>query len=100
MSRGFRIALMCAEKEPVECHRTILVARHLANREIEIQHILATGELESQEDALRRLARAVKVPENDLFRSAEELLAETYRRQEKRIACDTERAPAFRVAAG
>ena len=70
MSRGFRIALMCAEKEPVECHRTILVARHLANREIEIQHILATGELESQEDALRRLARAVKVPENDLFRSA------------------------------
>jgi hypothetical protein len=100
MSRGFRIALMCAEKEPVECHRTILVARHLANREIEIQHILATGELESQEDALRRLARAVKVPENDLFRSAEELLAETYRRQEKRIAYDTERAPAFRVAAG
>jgi len=100
MSRGFRIALMCAEKEPVECHRTILVARHLANREIEIQHILATGELESQEDALRRLARAVKVPENDLFRSAEELLAETYRRQEKRIAYDTERAPALRVAAG
>jgi uncharacterized protein (DUF488 family) len=100
MSRGFRIALMCAEKEPVECHRTILVARHLANREIEIQHILATGELESQEDALRRLARAVKVPENDLFRSAEVLLAETYRRQEKRIAYDTERAPAFRVAAG
>ena len=91
---------MCAEKEPVECHRTILVARHLANREIEIQHILATGELESQEDALRRLARAVKVPENDLFRSAEELLAETYRRQEKRIAYDTARAPAFRVAAG
>ena len=100
MSRGFRIALMCAEKEPVECHRTILVAWHLANREIEIQHIIATGELESQEDALRRLARAAKAPENDLFRSAEELLAETYRRQEKRIAYDTERAPAFRVAAG
>ena len=37
IEKGFRIALMCAEKEPLECHRTILVSRHLAALGIEIQ---------------------------------------------------------------
>src|SRR5579871_3205141 len=40
-TRSFRVALMCAEKEPLECHRTILVARHLEPLRIEIRHILA-----------------------------------------------------------
>ena len=31
-TRTYRVALMCAEKEPLECHRTILVARHLVDR--------------------------------------------------------------------
>jgi uncharacterized protein (DUF488 family) len=35
IKEGFRIALMCAEKEPIECHRTILVSRHLAELEID-----------------------------------------------------------------
>src|SRR5258708_17511589 len=29
MRDDFRIALMCVENEPLECRRTILVARHL-----------------------------------------------------------------------
>jgi hypothetical protein len=100
MSKGFRIALMCAEKEPIECHRTILVARHLIARDIDVQHILASGELETHADAMYRLARLVKVPENDLFRSPEELLGETYQRAEDRFAHEMEQTPAFRVAVG
>lgn len=83
---GFRIAVMCAEKEPLECHRTILVARHLAAAGVPIAHILADGRIESHDAALSRLARMVNLPEHDMFHSREELLADAYRRQEERIA--------------
>jgi uncharacterized protein (DUF488 family) len=86
MKDDFRIALMCAEKEPLDCHRTILVARHLATLGIDIQHIHADGHLENHADALSRLARILNLAEEDMFHSREELLANAYRRQEERIA--------------
>src|ERR1700674_3398382 len=45
--KDYRLALMCAEKEPLECHRTILIARHLADLGFDVQHIHADGRLES-----------------------------------------------------
>jgi uncharacterized protein (DUF488 family) len=89
LKEDFRIALMCAEKEPLECHRTILVARHLAAVGLNVEHILADGRLESHAAALSRLARIHSLPEEDMFRSREDLLAEAYSRQEERIAYDT-----------
>jgi len=88
MKENFQIAIMCAEKEPLECHRTILVARHLAALGVHIEHIHADGRLESHDVALTRLARMLNVPEHDMFRSREELLADAYRMQEERIAYD------------
>jgi uncharacterized protein (DUF488 family) len=85
MRDDFRIALMCAEKEPLECHRTILVA-HLAALGVAVVHILADGRLETHDAVLSRLARMVNLPEHDMFHSREELLADAYRRQEERIA--------------
>jgi uncharacterized protein (DUF488 family) len=82
----WRIALMCAEKDPVQCHRTILVARHLSERGIDVQHILPGGELESHAEALKRLKRQLHLPEQDLFLSADELDAQAYRVQGERIA--------------
>jgi uncharacterized protein (DUF488 family) len=35
--------LMCAEKEPLDCHRTVLVSRRLAERGVSIDHLLADG---------------------------------------------------------
>jgi uncharacterized protein (DUF488 family) len=84
--KEYRVALMCAEKEPLECHRTILVARQLAVRGIDIQHIHADGHLESHADALKRLARMLKLPATDMFRSDEELMEDAYARQADRIA--------------
>jgi uncharacterized protein (DUF488 family) len=49
------LCLMCAEKEPLDCHRTILVSRRLAERGVEIEHLLADGRTEphaSVEDKL------------------------------------------------
>ncbi len=86
VKEGFRIAMMCAEKEPLECHRTILVARHLLTLGIHVEHIHADGRLETHDAAIRRLARMHSLPEEDMFRSHEELLADAYRRQEQRVA--------------
>lgn len=55
----FNIALMCAERDPITCHRTILVARSLAGRGIEIEHIWDDGRIEPHEDAINRLARSL-----------------------------------------
>ena len=87
--KKFRLALMCAEKEPLECHRTILLARHLVALGIDVQHIHADGQLESHAAALSRLARMLNLPEQDMFHSRDELLADIYRRQEERIAYET-----------
>jgi uncharacterized protein (DUF488 family) len=77
---------MCAEKEPLKCHRTILVARHLAARGIGVQHILADGRLESQTEVLGRLMRQLGLPETDMFRSEEDVPSDAYQIQESRIA--------------
>ena len=81
-----RIAVMCAEKEPLECHRTILVARALVGRRVEVDHILSSGQVETHADAMIRLLRIVGIPREDLFRSGDELIEEALARQEERIA--------------
>lgn len=81
-----RIALMCAEKEPLDCHRTLLVARALDDLGVPVEHILADGRLETHGEAMLRLLDLVGVPRTDLFRSRQELLAEALVRQEARVA--------------
>jgi len=49
-----RIALMCAEQDPLGCHRTVLVARELDRKGIAVRHILADGTLETHEETLKR----------------------------------------------
>ena len=82
----YRIALMCAEKDPLECHRTLLVARAMVAHGVEVAHILADGTVESHEIAMTRLLDIVGLPQQDLFSSREQLLEEAMARQEQRIA--------------
>jgi uncharacterized protein (DUF488 family) len=81
-----RIALMCAEKEPLECHRTLLVGRALVERGVAVEHILADGRLEPHEATLERLLDIVGIPHQDLFHTKEELLIQALARQEERVA--------------
>ncbi len=85
-AQKFRIALMCAEKEPLECHRTILVSHALVAKGILVSHILADGKLERYEDSIPRLFRLTKTPSEDLFKTSEELIEEAFARQAERIA--------------
>lgn len=85
-ANDYRVALMCAEKEPLQCHRTILVARTLVELGVVVQHILADGRLESHEATMERLLDVVGLLHQDLFRSRDELIAEALVRQEERVA--------------
>lgn len=85
-AKRYRLALMCAEKDPLECHRTILVARTLVERGVEVRHILEDGSLETHERALDRLLKLFKLDEPDLFRTREDSIRDAYRLQAERIA--------------
>jgi uncharacterized protein (DUF488 family) len=54
-ARERRCCLLCAEKDPIDCHRAILVARHLAPKGFAISHIHADGRIESQAEFEQRL---------------------------------------------
>lgn len=86
-----RIALMCAEKEPLECHRTLLVARALDEQGVEVLHILGDGRLELHRAAMERLLDVTGLPRAELFRSRTELIEEALQRQENRIAYTEEK---------
>lgn len=89
-----RIALMCAEKEPLECHRTLLVSRALVEAGTPVSHIHADGHLEPHAAAMERLLDVVGLPREDLFRSHDELLVEALELQEARVAwVDEQMAP-------
>lgn len=81
-----RVALMCAEKDPIDCHRTILVARELLRRGIDVAHILADGRLEPHEETMGRLLTRLGMAEPSLFFSRVELIEQAYAAQAARIA--------------
>ena len=76
-SASTRIALMCAEREPLDCHRTILVSRALALRGCDIAHILADGRVIPHAEIERRLLSLTKEG-GDLFEDREATLARAY----------------------
>ena len=80
------LALLCAEKEPLHCHRTVLVSRHLHARGVNVQHILEDGRVERHEDTVSRLLTLLHLPEVDLFRTHEEIVRDAYERYGDRIA--------------
>lgn len=55
IEKGYRIAIMCTEKDPMDCHRNILVARQLYKQKYEVLNILENGYTESQEHLEKRL---------------------------------------------
>lgn len=84
-SEQMRIALMCAERDPLNCHRTILVARELVALGSKVNHILADGEIETHEAAMNRLCKQLNIGE-DLLRAPEELENDAYAAREAKMA--------------
>ena len=81
-----RIAIMCAEQEPLDCHRCVLVARVLEEHGISINHIHSDGHIESHALTMQRLMASFGLDHAELFRTSDERLHDALNRQESRIA--------------
>lgn len=81
----YRVALMCAERDPERCHRTILVCRELRAFVDRIDHILADGAVESNAVLEQRLVEHHGlVP--DMLKTPQACIEEAYDRQAAKIA--------------
>jgi uncharacterized protein (DUF488 family) len=86
----FRIALMCAEKDPLDCHRAVLVARCCHETGIPVEHIHADGHLESHAEMEVRMLDLLKMSDVDMFKSRDEILVDAYRIRGQQIAYEDE----------
>lgn len=82
----FRIVLLCAERDPLDCHRGILIAPRIISAAPSLSHIGPEGELESHADAEQRLLARLHFPDKGLFHTHAQLVREAYLRQEVQIA--------------
>lgn len=83
-----RVVILCAEREPAECHRALLVGRSLADAGVCVLHIHADARTESQGALSKRLIAmsGVAPDQTDLFRSESDIAAQAYARQAARVA--------------
>jgi len=84
-STGTNISLMCAEKDPFNCHRFVLVSRALAKQNIDVEHILSDKSTVLQSELEEKLLDKYtdKSPQMSLFepvKSKTELLAFAYKK--------------------
>ena len=94
IAKGYKIALLCAEKDPICCHRNILVAHALTKRGVGVRHLiqLTPGEaavVEESTDAESRLLEECdmdQLTQGDLFMTNEERIEKAYRARFKEIA--------------
>jgi Domain of unknown function DUF488 len=91
----YRVAMLCAEEDPLDCHRGLMVAPELMGRGVVCRHLRGDGSVEPHGDAEARLLALTGVADgvlDGLFAAAvsdeerRELLAEAYREQARRAA--------------
>ena len=78
-----RVALLCRERDPLECHRFHLICRYVRPLGLDIRHILPNGEVEMQPATERRLLQRARTFELPLFQDlmepgSEQVLARAY----------------------
>lgn len=89
-SKKYRIAFVCAERDPIECHRALLVARAFSDRGMTVSHIHSDGTLESHPNLESRLLAAWKLPDGDMFKTRESFIEEAYLLQGDKVAYQDE----------
>jgi uncharacterized protein (DUF488 family) len=82
--RRFRVCLMCAEREPLDCHRCLLVAPALAAHGLALGHILADGSIVPHATIEERLLELAG--RDDLFTDPAARLGQAYRRRARAVA--------------
>jgi uncharacterized protein (DUF488 family) len=81
-----RVALMCAEADPIQCHRFLLIGRALTGKTVDTQHILGNGTVERHDVGEKRLLQIAGLAQSELFDPRGEAVAQAYEIQESRVA--------------
>ena len=85
-AKKYRIALMCSERNPLDCHRCLLIGRALVQRGVFVGHIVGDGSIETQEQIEDRLLEVSGRHDDDLFAPRSERLAAAYRERARKVA--------------
>ncbi|WP_292624114.1 DUF488 family protein [Mesorhizobium sp.] len=85
-AQKFRIALMCSEHDPLDCHRCLLVGRALAERGVTVKHIQSNGSVVSHREIEEQILKLEGQRGDDLFISGDERLAAAYRKRARKVA--------------
>lgn len=81
-----RLALMCSEHDPLDCHRCLLVGRALAERGVAVSHILRDGAITPHAKIEDRLLALAGHAVDDLFAPRNARRAAAYRDRARRVA--------------
>jgi uncharacterized protein (DUF488 family) len=84
MAKGYTVALMCAESDPLDCHRFVMITPALVDEGFEVRHVLKDKSLLSNPELEDRLLKKYekKLPRPDVFQrelSREEKLMLAFR---------------------
>lgn len=86
LEKGYRISLLCAEKDPAVCHRSLLIAHYLKHEHaIDITHIHHSGEAEQESELEKRLSKENGIIP-DMLSSEADCLEQAWRTQSRRFA--------------
>lgn len=98
---GFRIALMCSEAAPIECHRFALVSRYFYERGFNVKHILKDKSIVDnaivQKEMVDIYVKEKKIRDiNDIFATMENYdercqIIDAYRKKNEEIAYHVEK---------
>lgn len=99
LDKGFNIALMCSEADPLECHRFSLVSRYLYEHGLDVIHILEAGKSATHQQLQAKMiddyVQKGKLPEIDMLfceYTAEDQVRDAYRLKNKAIGYKVEMA--------
>jgi uncharacterized protein (DUF488 family) len=81
-----RLALMCSEHNPLDCHRCLLVGRALKEFGTAVFHVLSNGQTISQEQIEQKLLEISGREAEDFFVPQDERLDAAYRDRSLKVA--------------
>lgn len=85
-SGKYKIALMCSEHNPLDCHRCLLVGRALFESGLSVRHILSSGSIISQDEVEDKLVKECGHGGDDMFAKGRARIADAYRERARLVS--------------
>lgn len=85
-AKKYRVVAMCSERDPLDCHRCLLVGRALVQRGALVSHILADGSTMSHKQIEDKLLDLAGRKPTDLFETSHDQLDAAYRARAHKVA--------------